>query len=290
MPGELLKALELEVARRIDGLLVGEFRSMLLGPGTELAQIREYVPGDDVRDIEWNVTARTGEPHVRVQVAERVLTTWIVLDTTASMSFGTVERRKADVAEGVALALGHLGTRRANRVGVVSFGVDGLRITPPRDGRLGMVRLLSELRRDNPTDGSGPYTLAEALRRASGILRTRSAVFVVSDLMGPRDWRKALVRLASRHQVAVVEIGDPRERRLPDIGQTWMVDPETGRQVRLDTRDRAFRERFQAAVTADREEVGGMVRSTGASHLVLSTSGDWLRALASFLSVKGPRR
>lgn len=290
MPGGLLKSLELEVARRIDGLLVGEFRSTMLGQGTELAQIREYVPGDDVREIEWNVTARMGEPHVRVQVAERVLTTWIVLDTSASMSFGTADRRKIDVAEGVALALGHLGTRRANRVGMVSFGAHGLRIVPPKDGRLGMLRLLMELRRDTPTEGTGTYSLGEALRRSAGIFRTRSAVFVVSDLIGPKDWRKQLVRLAGRHQVAIVEIGDPRERDIPDIGQTWMVDPESGRQMRLDTRDRAFRERFRQAVAADRAEVADMIRSTGASHVTLSTSGDWLRTLAGFLSVKGPHR
>src|SRR5262245_50447991 len=135
----LLRALDVTISRRMEGLLAGDYRSKLLGDGTELALIRPYVLGDDVRRIDWNVTARTGEPHVRVQLAERVLVTWLVLDTSPSMNFGTAERRKADVAEGVAIAVGHLATRRGNRLGVVTFGDADPRAAPPRQGRRALI-------------------------------------------------------------------------------------------------------------------------------------------------------
>lgn len=290
MPDGLLRALELEVTRRIDGLLAGDFQASLLGPGTELAQVRPYAPGDDVRDIEWNVTARTGEPHVRVTVAERVLTTWVMLDVSASMTFGTAERRKADVAEGVALALGHLATRRGNRLGFMTFGDPAPSTIRPSQGRSGMLRLLSQLRREPVGEGHAGLPAAEALKRAHGIFRSRAAVFVVTDLIGPMDWRRPLMQLVSRHEVVIVEIRDPRERELPNVGDIWLVDPETGRQLRVDTGDPVIRARFTTAAANERAEVRHAVRSAGADHVVLSTSGDWLRILAGFLSNRGVRR
>src|SRR5437667_11058596 len=149
LPEALLRALEVSIGRRVGGLLAGDYRSTLLGEGTELAQVRPYVPGtDDVRRIDWNVTARTGEPHVRVQLAERVLVTWLVLDTSPSMHFGTADRRKADVAEGVAIAIGHVATRRGNRLGVVTFGDARPSAVPPRQGRVGLIGLLATIRRE----------------------------------------------------------------------------------------------------------------------------------------------
>src|SRR6266542_1678906 len=163
LPLELLRALELEVGRRLAGLLAGEYRSSHYGDGVELAQVRPYVPGDDVRRIDWNVTARTGEAHVRVQLAERVLVTWLVLDTSPSMQFGTADRRKADVAEGVAIAVGHVATRRGNRLGLVTFGDAEPRMAPPRQGRVGLLGMLRALR-DEPEGGApGPTSLGEAL-------------------------------------------------------------------------------------------------------------------------------
>jgi uncharacterized protein (DUF58 family) len=169
----LLKALDISIARRVEGLLAGDFRSNLLGTGTELAMVRPYVPGDDVRRIDWNVTARTNEPHVRVDLAERVLVTWLVLDTSVSMHFGTADRRKADVAEGVAVAIGHLATRRGNRLGVVTFGGADDRALPPRQGRVGLVGLLAALRSEPPADGPGQTTLGAALARTGALARQR---------------------------------------------------------------------------------------------------------------------
>ncbi len=197
----LLRALEITVARRMEGLLAGDYRSALLGHGSELAQIRPYTLGDDVRHIDWNVTARTGEPHVRVQHAERVLVTWLVLDTSPSMGFGTAERRKVDVAEGVAIAVGHVATRRGNRLGVVTFGDARPRSTPVRQGRLGLIGLLATLHdgAEKPDRRVGATSLGEAIRRADALARQRSFVVLVSDFRGPEDWRRPLLQLAGRH-------------------------------------------------------------------------------------------
>jgi uncharacterized protein (DUF58 family) len=229
IPDRLLRALDVTIGRRMEGLLAGDYRSSLLGEGTELALIRPYVPGDDVRRIDWNVTARTGEPHVRVQLAERVLVTWLVLDTSPSMRFGTADRRKADVAEGVAIAIGHVATRRGNRLGTLTFGDQEPRTLPVRQGRLGLVGLLSALRDEpEPPQGRiGATSLGSALRRADSLARQRSLVVVVSDFRGPRDWRKPLLQLAGRHEVVSVEIRDPREQELPNAGELWLVDPGT---------------------------------------------------------------
>ena len=279
----LLRALDVSIGRRVEGLLAGDFRSNLLGTGSELAMVRPYVPGDDVRRIEWNVTARTGEPHVRVDLAERVLVTWLALDTSASMQFGTAERRKADVAEGVAVALGHLATRRGNRLGVVTFGGETAQALPPRQGRAGLVGLLSALRIDPVDGGTGTTSLGEALARTSALARQKSLVVVVSDFRGPRDWRRPLLELAGHHDVVAVEIRDPREQELSNVGLLWLVDPETGRQLRVDTRSQRLRERFAVAATAERTEVARTFGSAGVRHVVLTTSGDWLRTLVVFL-------
>jgi uncharacterized protein (DUF58 family) len=283
LPEALLRALDVTISRRMQGLLAGDYRSALLGDGTELAQVRPYIAGDDVRRIDWNVTARTGEPHVRVQLAERVLVTWLVLDTSPSMEFGTAERRKADVAEGVAIAIGHVATRRGNRLGVVTFGDARPRMAPPRAGRVGLLGMLAAVR-DEPEDTAAAATsLGEALLRAGGLARQRSIVVIASDFRGPRDWQRPLLELAGRHDVVAVEIRDPREQELPNAGALWLVDPETGRQLRVDTRSERLRARFAAAATAERAEVAQIFASVGVRHVVLSTEGDWLRSLAVFL-------
>jgi uncharacterized protein (DUF58 family) len=279
----LLRALDISIGRRVEGLLAGDFRSNLLGTGTELAMVRPYVPGDDVRRIEWNVTARTGEPHVRVDLAERVLVTWLVLDASVSMQFGTADRRKADVAEGVAVAIGHLATRRGNRLGVVSFGGTESRTIPARQGRVGLVGLLAGLRGEPPPSGPGSMTLGTALQKTGALARQRSLVVVVSDFRGESAWRQPLLELAGRHDVVAIEVRDPREQELSNVGLLYLVDPESGRQLRVDTRSRRLRERFAVAAAAERAELARSLASAGVRHVVLSTSGDWLRPLVTFL-------
>jgi uncharacterized protein (DUF58 family) len=310
LPSALLRALQIEVGRRLEGLLAGDYRSSHYGEGAELAQVRPYIPGDDVRLIEWNVTARTGTPHVRVNLAERVLVTWLVLDTSPSMQFGTADRRKTDVASGVALAVGHVATRRGNRLGVLTFGDRDPQALPPAQGRHGLLGLLAALQREPEQErlGAGkkrhagrfepfarrgltvegqipvPVTdLHAALSDAGARARQRGLVVVVSDFRGPLDWRSPLLELLQRHDVLAVEIRDPREQELPDVGDVWLVDPETGRQVHVDTRSAALRERFAVAAAEERSGVARVLAALGVPHAVLSTHGDWLRAFATFV-------
>jgi uncharacterized protein (DUF58 family) len=290
VPERLLRALDVVVRRRVEGLLPGEARSSALGDGTELAQVRPYVPGDDVRALDWNVTARTGEPHVRVHVAERALVTWLVLDVSPSMSFGTADRRKADVAEGVALALGYLATRRGNRLGVVTFGGSRPALLPPRRGREALMTALLELRTAPDEEDTGVTPLGSALVRAAAAAQRRGLVAIVGDFRGAQDWSEPLRSLAARHEVLAVEIRDPREQELPDVGHLSLVDPETGRRLRVDTRSRRLRERFAAAAAQERDELAARIRTAGVDHVVLSTEGDWLRALVGALRSRGGRR
>jgi uncharacterized protein (DUF58 family) len=284
---ESLEALELAIARRVDGLLAGDYRSAFTGLGTELHQVRPYEPGDDVRRIDWNVTARTGLPHVRVHQAERVLVTWLVLDASPSMQFGTADRRKADVAAGVAIAVGHLATRRGNRLGIVTFGDREQRVLPPRQGRVGLLGLLRALQEEPLSAASrervGETSLADAARRTSAVARQRALVVIVSDFRGRADWRPQLLELAGRHDVVAVEIRDRREQELPNAGDLWLVDPETGRLLQVDTRSARLRARFAAAAAAERSTLARTLAGLGIRHVVLSTEGDWLRSLTVFL-------
>lgn len=287
IPEPLLRALELSIGRRVDGLLAGDHRSTLLGRGTELAQVRPYVAGDDVRLIDWNVTARTGETHVRSHLAERVLVTWLALDASPSMAFGTADRRKADVALGVALALGHAASVRGNRVGVVCFGGPQERVVPPRQGRVGLVGLLLALRDAHEPAAVAGAPLRVALGRLAAAARQRALVVVVSDFRGPRDWRRPLLDVAGRHEVLAVEIRDPREQELVPAGILHLVDPETGRRLRVDTGDARLRERFAIAAAEERRAVARELAAAGVGHVVLSTEGDWLRPLAGHLRRRG---
>jgi uncharacterized protein (DUF58 family) len=282
MSEALLRALELTIGRRVDGLLAGDHRASVLGRGSELAQIRPYEPGDDVRLIDWNVTARTLVPHVRAHLAERVLVTWLVLDRSASMAFGTADRRKEDVAIGVTLAIGHAATIRGNRLGLMAFGGGPPAPVPPRPGRAGLVGLLGSLRDGAPGPGVSD-SLAGALQTVAAVARQRALVVVVSDFRGAIDWRQPLLDVAGRHDVLAVEIRDPREQDLPDVGEIWFADPETGQRLRVDTSDRRLRERFAGAAAEERKTVARTLLSAGSAHVVLSTEGDWLRLLAAYL-------
>jgi uncharacterized protein (DUF58 family) len=278
MPDALLRALELTIGRRVEGLLAGDHRSALLGRGSELAQVRPYVPGDDVRLIDWNVTARTGEPHVRVHLAERVLVTWIVLDRTASMRFGTADRRKDDVALGATIAVGHAASVRGNRVGLVVFGEGPSAPLPPRPGRPGLVGVLAAVQ-ESTGQGAAPG-LVEALRVVGAAAQQRALVTLVSDFRGRLDWGRALLDLAGRHDILAVEVRDPREQELPDVGEIWFTDPETGDRLRVDTSDARLRARFAHAASEERAAVHEAFLRAGAAHVVLSTEADWLRTLA----------
>ena len=206
------------------------------------------------------------------------------------MTFGTADRRKADVAEGVALAVGHLASRRGNRLGLVTFGGSEPALAPPRHGRDGVLRLLEELRREQSDRGLHEPSLEDAVRKTTKLARSRSLLVLVSDLRGRPLDRRWLADAAGRHHVVAVEVRDPREQELVDVGELWFVDPETGRQLRVDTSDRRLRERFAERAASERRALSVELRRAGVDHVVLTTSGDWLRELASFLRRLGGRR
>ena len=283
-----VRRLALQVSRRLDGLLQGDHLGHLPGPGTEPAEARAYSPGDDVRRIDWAVTARTGEPHVRQAVAERELETTLLVDLTPSMSFGTARTEKREVAIALAAAVGHLASGPGDRPGAVVLS-DTLRRVPPRAGVSAVLALLHVLQATRPTEGVGP-SLADGLEVLARPPRRRGLVVVVSDLLGPLEhppsWQAPLRRLAQRHDVVVAEVLDPRELELPSVGTVRLVDPETGRHLEVSTRDRGLRERYAAAAAARRAGWAAAVRTAGAGHLVVRTDQDWLPALAAHLSAR----
>jgi uncharacterized protein (DUF58 family) len=248
-----------------------------VGLGTELAQLRPYETGDDVRHIDAAATARTGTPHVRLHVPERALTTWIVLDVSASMAFGTARRLKADVAEGAALVFGRLGVRRAGSVGLLAFGAGEPHVLPPRGSKPGMVAVRRMLAEGVSPDGRhDPEALAAALRRAGRLATQPGLVVVISDFRDQRAWERPLGSLRVRHSVLAVEIVDPREAELPKVGHLALVDPETGARLEVNTGRRGVRERFAELERERRDAVARELRRLRVHHTTLATDEDWL--------------
>jgi uncharacterized protein (DUF58 family) len=248
------------------------------GPGPIAQPL--IVLGDDVRHIDPAATARTGQPHVRVHVPERALTTWIVLDVSPSMAFGTADRLKADIAEGVALVFGRLGVRRAGSVGMVTFGAAGADTLPPRGSKPGLVAVRRVLAEGVATDGQhDPEALASALSRVARLARQPGLVVVISDFREQGAWERPLGSLRVRHSVLAVEIVDPREAELPAVGRLALVDPETGARVEVDTSRSRVRRRFAELEQERRALVARELRRLRIEHVPLSTDEDWLLAL-----------
>ena len=273
----LIEALDLAVNRLVTRTLPGDRRAAGVGVGTELAQLRPYETGDDVRHIDAAATARTGRPHVRLHVPERALTTWIVLDVSPSMAFGTARRLKADVAEGAALVFGRLAVRRAGSVALIAFGAGAPRVLPPRGSRPGMVALRRMLSEGVAPDGrQDPEALADALRRAGRLAPAPGLVVVISDFRDQHAWEGPLGSLRVRHSVLATEIGDPREAELPAVGHLALVDPETGARLEVNTSRGRVRERFAELERERREAIARELRRLRVYHTTLSTGEDWL--------------
>jgi uncharacterized protein (DUF58 family) len=277
MPGALIDALDLAVNRLVARTLPGSRRAAGVGLGTELAQLRPYEPGDDVRHIDAAATARTGTLHVRMHVPERALTTWIVLDLSPSMAYGTAKRLKSDIGEGAALVFGRLGIRRAGSVGIVAFGAGSPRILPPRGAKPGLIALRKLLAEGVAPDGRhDTQDLTEALARAARLARQPGLVVVISDFRDQQGWERPLGSLRLRHATLAVEVADPREAELPAVGHLALVDPETGTLVHVDTSRQRIRERFAKFERERREAVATELRRLRVNHVRLSTDQDWL--------------
>jgi uncharacterized protein (DUF58 family) len=284
VPAALVEALDLSFVRRAGGVLAGEHRSAGVGSGTELAQLRPYQPGDDVRQLDPSATARTGVPHVRQQVPERLLTTWLAVDVSASMAFGTADRLKSDVAEGVVDVVGTLAVRRGGKVGLLTFGAPVSRLLPPRGGRGARIGLRQALAEGVAPDGTAGEPLERTVLRLGRLARLTSLIVLISDFAGPPTWARPVAALAARHTVLAVEIRDPREQALPAVGRLRMVDPETGARIEVDTRSPRLREDYARAAAEAREAVAMAFRRAAAEHVVLSTEGSWARELGRRLA------
>lgn len=286
----LLARLQLVVTRRIRGLVQGEHLGLFPGPGTEPGESRPYVPGDDIRLIDWNVTARTAELHVRDPVADHEIDLWLLVDVSASQHFGTTLREKREVAVGLAAAFGLPATRLANRVGAVIVGGGEAVTVPPAPGRARLLALLRRVLATPAWEGEGRTDLAAALGRLERLARRRGVVVVISDFLCPPGWDAALGRLGARHDLVAAEVVDPRELELPRMGILALVDPETGRSRVVDTSRAGLRAAFAHAAAAQREAVAAALARAGADHLVVSTDADWLGEALAFFDRRTRRR
>jgi uncharacterized protein (DUF58 family) len=286
----VLSRLELVVNRRLHGLVQGEHLGLFPGAGSESGESRPYVPGDDVRLIDWNVTARTGELHVRDPVADHEVDLWLLVDISASQHFGTTTREKREVVVGLAAAFGLPATRLANRVGAVVVGGGAVTTVPPSSGRVRFLSLLHRVVATQAWEGEGRTDLAGALRQLERLARRRGVIVVISDFLCQPGWEAALGRLAVRHDVVAAEVFDPRELELPRMGVLTLVDPETGRTRVVDTSPARLRASFAEAAAAQRSAIAAAVGRAGAHHLVISTEADWLGEALVFLTNRRRRR
>ncbi len=284
----VLRGLELSVMRRLDGLLQGDYEGLLPGHGSEFGEAREYVAGDDVRRIDWSLTARTGAPHIRDTIVDRELETTLLVDLSASMAFGTASQEKRDLALAVAAAVGFLTARGGNRVGALLASESGAEWVPHRSGRAHLFALLGRAQ-GHDRDG-GRVDLAAAIRRAGRLARRRGLVVVVSDFLDAGEWSRELRWVGHRHDVIAAEVLDPRELELHDAGPLVVVDPETGRRRYLDTARRGVRRRYAAAAAEQRDGIAAAIRRAGVDHVRLSTDGDWVRDLVAHVLWRRRRR
>ena len=306
---QMLRRLEWTVLRRLDGILQGDYRTVLRGSGVDLADLREYQHHDDVRHIDWNVTARLQQPYVRQFIEDRDLTAWFLLDLSGSVDFGSSDVTKLGLSAGFVATLARVITRHGNRIGAVLFGRRVENVLPPGASRMHVLRLLQQIRRPRPREaplsardlkaarkaGNAKSALrqgtqlADLLNAAAGIVRRRSLVFVVSDFISEPGWAEALGRLARRHEVIAVRLVDPAEMALPDVGLVTVEDAETGEQLFIDASDPAFRARYAAIAEQQEAELIDQLGRSGADILELATDEDLLEALLRFVDLRRQR-
>jgi uncharacterized protein (DUF58 family) len=286
----VLQRLEWEVMRPLDGLLQGDYRSLFLGAGLDLAGIREYQAGDDIRYMDWNVTARLTIPHVREYAEDREINAWFLLDVSPSMDFGSVETSKRQtIVDFVGLMAGLL-TRRGNRVGALIYTGKVERMVPCRTGRVHVLRLINDLLK-LPALPNAPFTeLSVLLNAARGVIRHRSLIFFLSDFASAPGWERSLRILSTHNDIVGVRIWDLAEEELPDVGPLYLEDSETGEQVYVDTRDKRFRLRFADLRKQHLDHLKSAFRAAQADLFELSTEDDLVRAIVRFNSLRRQRR
>ena len=289
-PERVLQRLDWQVIRRLDGLLQGDYRSLFYGFGVDFSDLREYQPEDDIRYIDWNVTARMNTPYVRQYMEDREITAWFLLDLSPSIDFGTVQSVKRTVLVDFVTTLARLLTRHGNRVGAIFYGSHIERTIPARGGRLQVLRLIHDLQ-NQPHLPRAPFTdLTPLLSGALNAIKRRALIFIISDFISEPGWERPLHLLNQRHEVIAVRLWDPREMDLPDIGVIVMEDAETGEQIYVDTHDRKFRAQFIQAAQKREAALNEAFKHAGVDVLSLATDDDLVRSIVRFAALRQQRR
>jgi uncharacterized protein (DUF58 family) len=281
-PESILLRLDWNVIRKLDGLLQGDYRSLFYGFGVDFADLREYQPEDDIRYIDWNVTARMNTPYVRQYHEDREITAWFLLDMSPSVDFGTKDNEKRTMLIEFVSVLARLLTRHGNRVGAMMYGSSIQHTVPARSGKLQVLRMINDMLRQPRLAQTSRTDLGSFFAGALHAIKRRSLVFVISDFISEPGWERPLSMLSRKHEVLAIRLSDPREINLPDVGMVVMEDAETGEQMFVDTHDPKFRRRFMDAVQKREEELQAAFKRTGVDVLSLSTQDDLVRAIVGF--------
>ena len=289
-PERILQRLEWQVIRRLDGLLQGDYRTLFYGDGVDFADLREYQLQDDVRHIDWNVTARMNSPYVRQFAEDREITSWFLLDTSPSMSFGPAERPKERVLSDIAATLARLLIRNGNRVGAIIYNNRIERTIPPRGGRNQVLRLIHDLQRERETPEPSETNLAVLLNAGLNTFKRRSLVFIISDFISAPGWERPLSLLNKRHELLAIRLWDPREVELPDAGLIVVEDAETGEQLFVDTSNPTFRNRFYEAAERREDLLRETLKRAGVDVYSVSTEEDYVGAIVRMAALRKRRR
>lgn len=289
-PERILHRLDWQVIRRLDGYLQGDYRSLFYGSGVDFADLREYQPEDDIRYIDWNVSARMNMPYVRKYVEDREVIAWFLLDLSPSVDFGRVDNQKRMVLIDFVGTLARLLTRHGNRVGAMMYGSRVQHTVPARGGRNQVLRLINDLLKQPRLSKSSTTDLSPLFYSGLHAIKKRSLVFVISDFISAPGWEKSLNLLSQRHEVIVIRLWDPSEMELPDIGAIVMEDAETGEQLYVDTHDKKFRQRFKEAAVEREKTLTETFKRAGVDALPLSTEEDLIRAIIRFATIRRQHR
>jgi len=289
-PDQVLQRLEISITKRLDGMLQGDYRGLFPGHGSEPGETRVYSAGDDVRRMDWNVTARTLTPHIRETIADRELETWLVVDLSPSLYFGTAKYQKKDLSLAAAATAGFLTARGGNRIGAVLATTNGPEIIPARTGRNHLRATLARIANHPRPNAYGSADLAGAIERVMAPNHRRGLAVVVSDFLADDLWHRSLGVVGTRHETLAVEVVDPRELELPSVGVIDVTDPTTGAVRQIQTSKPAVRARYAAAAAKQRARIEGHIRGARADHLRLRTDEDWLPAMVRFVGLRRERQ
>jgi len=289
-PERVLLRLDWQVIRRLDGLLQGDYRNLFYGYGVDFADLRKYQPEDDIRYIDWNVTARLNTPYVRQYVEDREFTAWFLLDISPSVDFGASENHKRKKLIDFVSTMARILTRNGNRVGAVIFGGRIERMIPAKSGSKQVLQLIHMLMSYSRPPGSGFTDLSILLNGALNAIKRRSLIFLVSDFISSPGWERPLNLLNQRHEVLAVQLWHPYEKQLPDIGPVYLHDAEIGEQLYLDTHDKKFQRRFAEAAQLRQAELDAAFQHAGVDVLSLSTEDELVRSIVRFAGMRRQRR